>query len=92
MASCHRALLTRHRVYLLHNMHPTEEFWSHLISNGVLSTEMAAGIKVSNQNKVLNTSLLAIIVKYGVPIRELALLCQAFLGVYEQNTIVKGRS
>jgi hypothetical protein len=47
MREQHRLLLMRHRVYLLHNLRPTEELWSTLIANEVLSPQMVQEIKVS---------------------------------------------
>ena len=46
MSDRHRGLLAKHRMYLLHNIHPTEILWSALMSNEVLSTDMVDEIKV----------------------------------------------
>ena len=41
-------------------------------------------------NMLFKVPLLAIIAKYGFPIRERPLLYQVFLGIYAQNSIVNG--
>ena len=46
MTDMHRALLQKARIYLLHNMRPTESLWSTFISKEVLSYDMIDEIKV----------------------------------------------
>ncbi len=46
MRELHRSILSKNRSYLLHNLLPTETFWSALISKEILSEEMVEYITV----------------------------------------------
>ena len=49
MSDQHRQLLLKARIYLLHNMRPTESLWATFISKEVLSFEMVDEIKVRRE-------------------------------------------
>jgi len=46
MKDLHRSLLIKSRVYLLHNIRPTDLLWGNLIGWQVLSTDMVETIRV----------------------------------------------
>lgn len=48
MQESHRLLLLKQRLYLMHNLRPTEIFWSTLLAKEVLSQEMLDDIKVGH--------------------------------------------
>ena len=46
MRERHRQIITKNRLYLLHNMCVTEELWAKMIANELLSFEMVEECKV----------------------------------------------
>ena len=49
MSDMHRTLLNKARIYLVHNIRPTESLWSTFISKEVLSYDMVDEIKVRKE-------------------------------------------
>ena len=52
MKQHHQDLLVNNKVYLLHNLRPTEEFWAALVEKGIYSSSMIEDIRVRISYKV----------------------------------------
>ena len=51
MKDLHRSLLIKSRVYLLHNIRPTDLLWGNLIGWQILSTDMVETIRVGRNTQ-----------------------------------------
>ena len=50
MRERHRQILSKNRLYLLHNMCVTEQLWATMLANELLSTDMIEECKVRRQS------------------------------------------